>query len=81
MIGTKSGDLELFDIASSSMVYSVAAHAGSIYSLHMRPDKRGFVTGGADKEAKFWDFKIDEEKVTKRKRYLNYLLFLYLIIN
>ncbi|KAI9266512.1 WD40-repeat-containing domain protein [Phascolomyces articulosus] len=71
VVGTKSGDLELFDIASSSMVYSVAAHAGSIYSLHMRPDKRGFVTGGADREAKFWDFKINEEKPTSSPTFIH----------
>lgn len=56
--------LELYDLGSSSLVESVKGHNGAVYSMQMRPDKRGFVTGGADKDVKFWDFKLDESVVS-----------------
>ncbi|CAG8432793.1 526_t:CDS:10 [Diversispora eburnea] len=56
IVGTKSGHLELFDLASSSIIESIEAHDGPIWSLHIRPDKEGIVTGSADKNVKFWDF-------------------------
>ncbi|KAF9578732.1 hypothetical protein BGW38_005325, partial [Lunasporangiospora selenospora] len=62
LVGTKSGHLELFDLGSSSMIESIEAHDGAIWSLQVRPDKRGLVTGSADKEVKFWDFDMVEEQ-------------------
>jgi U3 small nucleolar RNA-associated protein 12 len=35
------------------------AHQGAVWSLAVRPDGRGFVTGSADKEVKFWDFTVE----------------------
>lgn len=69
VVGTKSGELQLFDIASSSLLDSVQAHEGAIWSLHVHPDGRSVVSGSADKSAKFWDFKIVQEEVlgTARK--------------
>lgn len=64
LVGTKTGMLELYDIAASALVESVRAHDGSVYSLHIRPDKRGFATGGADKEVKFWDFTLTEQNAS-----------------
>ncbi|KUI62751.1 hypothetical protein VP1G_09872 [Cytospora mali] len=63
VVGTKSGELELFDVVSASLIDSVAAHEGAIWSLHVHPDGRSVVTGSADKTAKFWDFKIVQEQV------------------
>ncbi|RKP11159.1 WD40-repeat-containing domain protein [Thamnocephalis sphaerospora] len=56
LVGTKAGQLELYDIASSSLVESIDAHEGAVWSIAMRPDKRGIVSGSADKSVKFWDF-------------------------
>lgn len=69
VVGTKSGELQLFDIASSSLLDSVQAHEGAIWSLNVHPDGRSVVSGSADKSAKFWDFKIVQEEVlgTTRK--------------
>ncbi|KAG5456154.1 MAG: WD40-repeat-containing domain protein, partial [Olpidium bornovanus] len=62
IVGTKSGDLELYDIQSASLVEKIeTAHDGAIWSLQVRPDKRGLVTGGADKDVKFWDFDMVED--------------------
>ncbi|CAG8521333.1 13198_t:CDS:10, partial [Acaulospora colombiana] len=56
IVGTKSGHLELFDLASSSLIESIEAHSGPVWSLQIRPDKRGMVTGSADSSVKFWEF-------------------------
>ncbi|GBC04191.1 hypothetical protein RclHR1_05560011 [Rhizophagus clarus] len=62
IVGTKSGHLELFDIASASLIESIEAHDKAIWSLQVRPDKKGLVTGSADTNVKFWDFDMLEEK-------------------
>ncbi|KAI9143590.1 WD40-repeat-containing domain protein [Paraphysoderma sedebokerense] len=56
IIGTKSGALELYSLSSSTLVESIQAHSGALWTLQIRPDKRGLVTGSADKDVKFWDF-------------------------
>ncbi|KXS14190.1 WD40 repeat-like protein [Gonapodya prolifera JEL478] len=63
LIGTKGGHLEIFDLTSSEMIESIEAHTGALWSLQVRPDKKGIVTGGADKDVKFWDFQLVEEEV------------------
>ncbi|CAG8844300.1 22217_t:CDS:2, partial [Racocetra persica] len=68
IIGTKSGDLELFDLASSSQTESIKAHDGPIWSLQVRPDKRGLVTGSADSNVKFWDFDMSQEEDTNENQ-------------
>ncbi|GAA5809254.1 hypothetical protein MFLAVUS_002659 [Mucor flavus] len=68
IVGTKTGELELYDLGSSSLVESVKAHDGAIYSLQVRPDKRGFCTGSADKDVKFWDFDMVQDKGSVAKR-------------
>ncbi|KAF9937104.1 hypothetical protein BGZ65_001814 [Modicella reniformis] len=70
IVGTKAGHLELFDLGSSSMVESIDGHGGAIWTLQIRPDRRGLVTGGADKDVKFWDFDMVEEQMgqTVKKR-------------
>ncbi|CAG8547930.1 5569_t:CDS:10, partial [Racocetra fulgida] len=65
IIGTKSGDLELFDLASSSQTESIKAHDGPIWSLQVRPDKRGLMTGSTDSNVKFWDFDMSQEDDNK----------------
>lgn len=61
LVGTKSGSLELYDISASTCVQMLnAAHAGPIWSVSLRPDGKGFVTGSADKSVKFWDFQVKE---------------------
>ncbi|KLU87365.1 DOM34-interacting protein 2 [Magnaporthiopsis poae ATCC 64411] len=68
VVGTKSGELELFDVASAALLDSVSAHDGAIWSLHVHPDGRSVITGSADKTAKFWDFRIIQEPVLGTSR-------------
>ena len=55
-VGTKSGEIPIYDIASSSLVDTVQAHSATVWSIHLRPDGNGLVSGSADKDVKFWDF-------------------------
>lgn len=68
--GTKSGHALLFDTWSSSLLETVSAHQGTLWSIDVRPDKKGLVTAGADKEVKFWDFGaiVQEEQAETSKR-------------
>ena len=55
-IGTKSGDICLYDIASSTLKEAIKAHSSTVWSMHLHPDEKVLVTGGADKDVKFWEF-------------------------
>ncbi|XP_010918696.1 uncharacterized protein [Elaeis guineensis] len=64
LVGTKSGTLEIIDVGSGSRIEVVEAHAGSIRSIVPVPDEngsitgRGFVTGSADHDVKFWEYQL-----------------------
>ncbi|KAG6813504.1 hypothetical protein H0H92_010529 [Tricholoma furcatifolium] len=55
-IGTKSGEILIYDLPSSSLIDTIPAHAGTVWSLHVRADQRALVSGSADKDVKFWEF-------------------------
>ena len=63
VLGTKEGTLEIFDIASSTLLETLPAHDRDIWSMQVHPDGRSLVTGSADKSAKFWDFKVVQEEI------------------
>ncbi|KAK4689452.1 U3 small nucleolar RNA-associated protein 12, partial [Tremellales sp. Uapishka_1] len=70
VIGTKSGELALYDIATSTLLSTYKAHTGPVWGINVRPDGRGLVSGSADKDVKFWDFEMrevdDGEEVVSR---------------
>ncbi|TKX23615.1 WD domain-containing protein 15 [Elsinoe australis] len=68
LLGTKTGELELHDIASSTLIDKFQAHEGAVWALQVHPDGRSVVTGGADKSAKFWNFDIVQEEIPGTKR-------------
>jgi U3 small nucleolar RNA-associated protein 12 len=68
VVGTKTGDLELFDVASATMLETVKAHEGAIWTLQVHPDGRSVVSGSADKCAKFWNFEVVQENIPGTKR-------------
>ncbi|THV08658.1 WD40 repeat-like protein [Dendrothele bispora CBS 962.96] len=55
-VGTKAGEILIYDIASSSLVETVIAHTATVWSIHVRADGLALVSGSADKDVKFWDF-------------------------
>ncbi|KKZ62178.1 hypothetical protein EMCG_03316 [[Emmonsia] crescens] len=68
VVGNKNGELEVFDIASSTLLDTMQAHEGPVWALHVHPDGKSMVTGSADKTAKFWDFKVVQEEILGTKR-------------
>jgi U3 small nucleolar RNA-associated protein 12 len=68
IVGTKQGHLELYELSSGSLLESVEAHEGPIWSIHAT--KNGFITGSQDKQVKFWTYRLVEDpeysKVTQR---------------
>lgn len=68
VVGTKSGDLELFDVASAALLDTVKAHESAVWSLQVHPDGRCLVSGSADKSAKFWNFEIFQEDIPGTRR-------------
>ena len=40
----------------------IEAHDGSVRTMALRPDKRGFASGGSDKKVHFWDFEWSESE-------------------
>lgn len=63
LVGTKSGGIEMFDVASSTLIENVQAHEGAIWSLQVHPDGKSLVTSSADKSAKFWNFEVVQEEI------------------
>ena len=70
IIATKTGKLQIFDIASGRLLEQIEAHEGEIWSVHLSPDLRGIASGGADKQVKFWQFELIRDDVdnTNAKR-------------
>uniref|UniRef100_A0A8C6XQW5 WD repeat domain 3 n=1 Tax=Naja naja TaxID=35670 RepID=A0A8C6XQW5_NAJNA len=68
IIGTKIGKLQLFDLASGCLLETVDAHEGALWSISLSSDQRGFITGGADKSVKFWEFQLVKDRNSIQKR-------------
>jgi len=68
VLGTRAGHLELWELGSGTIVEKIQAHDGPVWSLDILPDKKGFVSGGGDKEVKVWDFEISLEAGSKAKQ-------------
>ncbi|CED82934.1 WD40-repeat-containing subunit of the 18S rRNA processing complex [Phaffia rhodozyma] len=60
IVGTKAGTLLLYDVSSSTLISETQAHTAAIWSIQVRPDGKGLVSGSADKDVKFWDFELVE---------------------
>ncbi|KAJ2438499.1 beta transducin, partial [Coemansia sp. RSA 2424] len=59
VVGTRDGQLELYDIPAAALVETFDAHDGAACAaIDVRSDGKGLVTGGADKCVKFWDFEL-----------------------
>ncbi|RDB22656.1 putative WD repeat-containing protein C3D6.12 [Hypsizygus marmoreus] len=55
-VGTKSGEILIYDLASSALIETIQAHTATVWSLHVRADQQALVSGSADKDVKFWEF-------------------------
>ncbi|XP_078265225.1 WD repeat-containing protein 3 [Rhinoraja longicauda] len=68
IVGTKSGKLQLFDLASGNMLETFDAHDGAVWSISLAPDQRGIVSGSADKTVKFWEFELVKDENSSQTR-------------
>ena len=68
VVGNRNGELEIFDVTSSTLIETVKAHEGPIWTLNVHPDGRSVATGSADKSAKFWNFEVVQEEIPGTKR-------------
>lgn len=60
VVGTKSGELLLYDIGSSTLLETFQAHQSTVWGVAVRPDGKGLVSASADKDIKFWNFEIKD---------------------
>eukprot|EP00750_Incisomonas_marina_P013096 INCI17224.2.p1 GENE.INCI17224.2~~INCI17224.2.p1 ORF type:complete len:969 (+),score=216.08 INCI17224.2:181-3087(+) len=56
IVGTRAGTIDLYALGPGTMLQSYDAHEGAVWTVALRPDKRGFASGSADAKLKFWDF-------------------------
>ncbi|KAF1942629.1 WD40 repeat-like protein [Clathrospora elynae] len=68
VVGTKEGDIELYDIAASSLLDKIPAHEGAVWTMQVHPDGKSLITGSADKSVKFWNFEIVQQEIPGTKR-------------
>ncbi|CAL1701388.1 unnamed protein product [Somion occarium] len=54
-VGTKDGEILIYDVASSTLVETIKAHESTVWSIHVRADGQALVSGSADKDVKFWE--------------------------
>ncbi|KAJ3270719.1 hypothetical protein HDV01_007475 [Terramyces sp. JEL0728] len=70
IVGTKQGELLLYELSSSSLLETIQAHEGPIWGIQILPDKQGMVTASQDKTVKFFKFGLIEDenysKIAKR---------------
>lgn len=60
IIGMKDGSICVVNLASGAIIRNITdAHQKEVWSLDIRPDMRGLISGSADKDVKFWDFGLD----------------------
>jgi U3 small nucleolar RNA-associated protein 12 len=59
LIGTKEGRIQIVDSSTGELAVDQEAHEGPVWSVALQPpDGKGFMSGGADKIVKFWDFTV-----------------------
>ncbi|KAK9464900.1 WD40-repeat-containing domain protein [Lipomyces arxii] len=68
VVGTKSGQIEMYDVASSSLLDTIDAHDGALWSLDVGADGKSMITGSADKSVKFWEFRIVQDEIPGTRR-------------
>jgi len=68
-VGGKSGDLQVVDLASSSVVETLeGAHEGALWGLAVHPSGKAVMSAGADKTMKVWSLGVVEREEGGGKR-------------
>lgn len=61
-VGTKNGQILLVDIRSASVVETIKAHDGTVWSLDLNADRTVLASGSADKLVKFWTIEMPRRR-------------------
>lgn len=67
LVGDAAGRLHFVELSTGDIIDSVEAHGGSVRALCMRPDRKGLMSGGADKCIKFWEYKAAKHRLKHLK--------------
>lgn len=59
LVGTKEGNLQVIDLGSGEMIQDYAAHDKAVWSIDLRPDGKGLVSGSADRQVGWMDGSMD----------------------
>ena len=68
VVGNRHGELELFNISSSTLIETIKAHDEKIWSIHVHPDGKSLVTASEDKSVKFFKFEVIQEEIPGTER-------------
>eukprot|EP00924_Labyrinthula_sp_SR-Ha-C_P007538 snap_masked-scaffold_24-processed-gene-5.28-mRNA-1 protein AED:1.00 eAED:1.00 QI:0/0/0/0/1/1/3/0/906 len=65
LVGTKAGVIHLVDCVNFEIIRSIQAHQEkkSVFSMSVHPNLASFVSVSSDKEAKFWNFSLEDGQV------------------
>ncbi|KAB7499480.1 WD repeat-containing protein 3 [Armadillidium nasatum] len=77
VIGTKSGNIQLYDIVTGTRLDDLCAHNSNkenseegVWSMCMTHDGKGFLSGGSDCLVKFWKFELVEDNFGRQGKRL-----------
>lgn len=63
VLGGKDGRIQVLNLVAGEIVYEKElAHDGSVWSVCEVSDNSGFISGGADKKMRFWEWIIMEKQ-------------------
>ncbi|EFC47236.1 WD40 repeat domain-containing protein [Naegleria gruberi] len=64
LVGTKKGNIQIYDVNISECIETIQAHSSTIYSIQFVPpssfndNNGGIITASSDKCVKFWEFEM-----------------------
>jgi len=56
LLGTKEGNLELYDLRVAELTQQLTPHSGAVYGMAEAPDHKSFASCSADKHLRFFEF-------------------------
>ncbi|MFG0334066.1 MAG: WD40 repeat domain-containing serine/threonine protein kinase [Maioricimonas sp. JB049] len=63
IIGTDSGEIQLWDLAAGAFRHVLSGHAGRVNALAVMPHRATLVSGGRDRSLRLWDL-VSGEQIT-----------------